>query len=267
MVSTPIHKSSKKPPSCPPKLYWHEWSRQIAGRAAALRATAVVRWIRTRRGLDQPPDESMLFEALHVCAYRAGERRGCRLSHSRRRQWARDWQLVRSHILEENIGLVYSMLARFNGPNLDSDELRSEGLFAILRAIDRFRPSRGCKFSTYCCNVVARAMARVCRRAMNQRRLLTNVDTQLFNPPPPPFDRHTDVAIDRLMRALKENRAELTGLESSILASRFAENPKETLSFREIGEQVGLSKERVRQIQNAALDKLRRVLEEDLVLQ
>ena len=50
------------------------------------------------------------------------------------------------------------------------------------------------------------------------------------------------------------------------LAQRFPEDPGSRLTFLEIGQMVGLSKERVRQIQNIALQKLRRVLGEDPVL-
>ena len=52
----------------------------------------------------------------------------------------------------------------------------------------------------------------------------------------------------------------------SIIAKRFLRSAGESLTFQEIGNDVGLSKERVRQLQNIALGKLRATLEADPVL-
>ena len=70
-----------------------------------------------------------------------------------------------------------------------------------------------------------------------------------------------------MTRVLDENLGELTDLETSILSKRFTSERQERLTFQEIGRSVGLSKERVRQIQNVALGKLRDVLQTDPVLQ
>ena len=73
--------------------------------------------------------------------------------------------------------------------------------------------------------------------------------------------------MERLHRVLDRNLGELTDLESRILSKRFPADRAPRLTFQQIGDTVGLSKERVRQIQNIALSKLREVLAEDPVLQ
>ena len=70
-----------------------------------------------------------------------------------------------------------------------------------------------------------------------------------------------------MQHALDANLGELTDMESRILAKRFPASDRRRSTLQEIGDAVGLSKERVRQLQNSALNKLREVLECDPVLQ
>ena len=48
-----------------------------------------------------------------------------------------------------------------------------------------------------------------------------------------------------------------------VLPKRFGLGDDEERTFREIGDQYHLSRERIRQIQNSALDKLKRALERE----
>ncbi|MEW6335952.1 MAG: sigma-70 family RNA polymerase sigma factor [Acidobacteriota bacterium] len=57
---------------------------------------------------------------------------------------------------------------------------------------------------------------------------------------------------------LREALAQLTEKERQILAMRFGLENDQPLTLREIGEELGISRERVRQIENQALAKLRR---------
>jgi RNA polymerase sigma factor (sigma-70 family) len=57
---------------------------------------------------------------------------------------------------------------------------------------------------------------------------------------------------------LKEALAELTDKEREILTLRFGLEDDQPKTLREIGAIMGLSRERVRQIENQALAKLRR---------
>ena len=79
-------------------------------------------------------------------------------------------------------------------------------------------------------------------------------------------DAVTDLYVERLRRALKENLGKLSGIESEILTRRFVPGGGSMPPLREIGEAVGLTKERVRQIQKVAIEKLRRALATDPVL-
>ena len=73
---------------------------------------------------------------------------------------------------------------------------------------------------------------------------------------------------DEFKVIFKENLADLTDIEKSVVKLRFSigkETSEEPQTLKNIGETLGLTKERIRQIQNNALDKLRVVAEERLI--
>ena len=81
------------------------------------------------------------------------------------------------------------------------------------------------------------------------------------------IDAWSELYVDRLRRALELNSAELTDRESAVLAWRFAMTGGKRSTLAEVGRVLGVSKERVRMIQNRGLAKLRKVLEADPALQ
>ncbi len=230
-------------------------------------AKRIANWIRTGKGLDQEPDETTLFIALHTCAYRTERRApGKRISANERALWSRRWYTLRDYIVDRNVPLVYSMIGRFKTKELDRDELLSEALYGLSQATERFDPWRGFRFSTYACNAIQRAMIRSSRDANKHRRRFP-VHHEVWHEEPDRLDSQTELYVERLNRAMDRNLGELTDLESKIIARRFPSDDKRRLTLQQIGELVGLSKERVRQLQERALGKLREVLEADPILQ
>lgn len=266
MVTTASNKSLPSP-GLDPQALWYAPDRRIRTKSAADHAVNVAKWVATRGGLSCGPDESALFTALHACAYQAARpSRGRRIKAAQRAAWARRWQAIRAHLVEKNLGLVYSMISRFNARKLDEDDMLSDGMYGLTRAVDRFNPWKGYRFSTYACNVIARALMRRGRRESRYRRLFPVQHDVSFERPGQLPDSGRELYVERLHRALDGNLGDLTDLESKILARRFPSGCRSRLTFQEIGDAVGLSKERVRQIQNIALGKLREVLDEDPVL-
>jgi len=219
-------------------------------------------------GLDvHGADDVTLFKALHTCAYRAGRRMPSgRRSCAERCKWADRWKLVRDHLVERNLGLVYTMVSGFHRYGLDRDELRSEGMLVLVRAVEGFDPWRGYHFSTYACNAIIRALIHVARKATRDRQHFA-AEYQEWDRPPFSTDPGPDLHVDRLSLALDENLAELTAREAAVISWRFPRDGGSGRTLAEVGKTVGLSKERVRQIQKTALAKLREVLEGDPNLQ
>jgi RNA polymerase sigma factor (sigma-70 family) len=250
-----------------PEQLWYVPDRRLRTDAAARDAVALDEWLYGEREAGEEPSEQKLFAVLHTCAYRAvGRPRRNTIPGKERNEWARRWQRIREYIVEKNLGLVYSMISRFGSRKVDEDDLLSDAMLGLTRAVDRFNPWRGYRFSTYACNVIARAMMRRGKRERHYRQLFPVQFDVSYEKPESPPDHQTELYVERLGRALDCNLGELTELESRILSKRFPNDVDNRLTFQEIGETVGLSKERVRQIQNVALRKLRCVLDEDPVL-
>ncbi len=259
-------KRTLPPPVLDPELIWYVPDPKLRTKSAAEDAIRIADWVAVGdEGFE--PDEQRLFIGLHTCAYRAARREGRRpIPREERQEWARRWQRIREHIVEKNMGLVYSMIARFGSRNVDEDDMLSDALFALARAVDRFNPWRGYRFSTYACNVIARALMRRGKQESHYRKRFPVQHDVSFERPARSPDDQTELYVERLHRALEHNLGDLTELESRILAQRFPAQREDRLTFQEIGDAIGLSKERVRQIQNIALGKLREALSEDPAL-
>ncbi|MHC4090761.1 MAG: sigma-70 family RNA polymerase sigma factor [Planctomycetota bacterium] len=250
-----------------PDRFWFIPNPQIKRKAAGEAARLLCDWVASGVGLEQEPDETALFVALHTCAYRASRRPARRAAHAyEQSEWSARWFRIRDHIVEKNLPLVYSMIARFDTRDLDHDDLLSEAMYGLVQATERFDPWRGFRFSTYACHAILRSMMRSRKQAGNRRRLFP-VQLDLSFERPSRGEAGSDLYVERLQRALDRNLGELTELESTILARRFPPDYEPRSTLQEVGDAVGLSKERVRQLQNIALGKLREVLECDPVLQ
>jgi RNA polymerase sigma factor (sigma-70 family) len=140
--------------------------------------------------------------------------------------------------------------------------------------VDKFDAARGFKFSTYACRAILASFSRAGAKAARHR-------SQFPTPYDPAMERSDYLesrrdrieldCVDELKRILFENSADLSSVEKRVLTARFsldqpAPGPgsrRKTLD--QVGDLLGVSKERVRQIQNQAMIKLRAVLEERLL--
>lgn len=183
--------------------------------------------------------------------------------------WARQAEASRSQIVQSNIPLVLAMAKRTRLSGLDFNELISEGNFALLRSVDKFDCSRGFKFSTYACRAILKSFSRVALRTSRYRgRFPTEFDPSLEKSDY--VDRKRDdvetQCVEEIREILAENRADLNEMEQTVIRQRFAlyesiESPRPK-TLEQVGELIGVTKERVRQIQNKALRKLRAILED-----
>lgn len=250
------------------RVLWYVPDERIRTEPAARRAAELAQVTTCGHGPRTELDEHALFAALHTCAFRATRpAEGESSALVEREIWFRRWHGIREHVVERNLGLVYSMLRRLNSFGQDEDDRLSDAMLGLTRAVNQFNPWRGYRFSTYACNVIVRALMGHGRREKRYRQVFRVQHDVVFERPSGPSDSSADLYAERLSRALDENLADLTKLETKIIALRFPWKDGRRSTFQEIGNAVGLSKERVRQIQSVALSKLREVLETDPVLQ
>lgn len=184
--------------------------------------------------------------------------------------WAHRVMEARGLIVQANMPLVLAMAKRTRLSALDFNELISEGNFALLRSVDKFDCSRGFKFSTYACRAILKSFSRV---AMKASRYRGHFPTE-FDPTMEKSDfadtKRGDVeteCVDEIRDILARNRASLNDIEQTVLRERFAldamTQPAKGKTLEEVGAMIGVTKERVRQIQNKALAKIRSILDDN----
>lgn len=229
---------------------------------------------------------------------------------------------ARALLITKNRPLVYEIVKRYygQGQSLTHEDLSQEGMLGLIRAVDKFDPSRGLKFSTYATywirQKISRAIddqARLIRLPVHMGQRLSRLTrleqalTQALDRAPSPADvaaatgqSPAQLANDQRARHLShlirldapaphgadvEHRHEmipgsgpdldelaadtlrrdgvcalLAGLperERAILMLRHGFIDGRCWTLAQIGEHVGLTRERVRQIEAEALARLR----------
>ena len=223
-------------------------------------------------------EEVELFLSHNYCRYRLMRimkaHAGKRLTAIATRvllEWDQATLDTRDQIVQANLGLVPSMVERSRLTGVDFAELISEGQLALLRSVSKFDCMRGFKFSTYACRAILTSISRaVALMARHRAQFPTEYDPELQKSDYQDIkrDRVEATCIQELAGILAENRADLTTTERRVLSERFGmrgsrrKSPADPKTLRQVAEVFGVTKERVRQIQNKALAKLRIVLDE-----
>jgi RNA polymerase primary sigma factor len=178
---------------------------------------------------------------------------------------------LREQIANTNLALVLAMAKRTRMSEVDFADLISEGNMALLRAVDKFDAGRGFKFSTYACRAILKAFSRQGMKLSKYRqRFPTDFDPKLEKSDFVESRREEYVqdAASEVKRIVEANRAELSSIEQTVIEYRFGiEQPIDgkPMTLEQIGQIIGVTKERVRQIQNKALAKIRDELEANYI--
>jgi RNA polymerase primary sigma factor len=209
-------------------------------------------------------------EVVFILAAQAGKRLSAVVTR-KLLAWGHRVLDTRTTIVRFNLPLVLAMAKRNRLSNIDYNELISEGNMALLRSVEKFDPSRGFKFSTYSCRAILKSFSRVAMRASRYRgRFPTEYDPAMESSDYLETKRKLVEldCVDELKEILLGNLAELSEIERTVIRERFAigrpaadglDRPK---TLEQVGYIIGVTKERVRQIQNKALKKIRVALEE-----
>ncbi len=222
--------------------------------------------------------ETRMFLKLNYARYRIYrviKRVGCNLptadAVSELLRWRKEELLIRSQITQANIPLVIAMAKRMKRNGIEFPDLVGEGSLALLRSADKFDCSRGFKFSTYACRSILKSFAKVSLRATRYRSKFPvefDPDLQKSDHLCQKRENTRIHCLDRLRELLDGHKglSNLNDIEKNVLRARFGisetQEPTKAMTLEEVGRAFQISKERVRQIQNRALRKLRVVLEE-----
>ena len=211
-------------------------------------------------------EEQFYFRRMNWLKFRAATTRG-RLDRKRAtlRQivqvegWLTEAETVKSILITSNLRLVVSIAKKFVDPSWTFDELVSEGNVALMRSVEKFNFALGNRFSTYATYAIQRHFFRLSHRGRQFRKRFVNDDDSLRdraeNDPSCEYRSAEQIAV--LKELFQQFLGELEPRERRIVVARFGFDGKPPRTFRELGSQMGVCKERIRQIQGRAMDRLR----------
>jgi RNA polymerase sigma factor (sigma-70 family) len=163
---------------------------------------------------------------------------------------------VKNEILRANLRLVVSVARRHLRPGLTLGELVSDGTMTLMRAVDSFDTHRGNKFSTYATFALMKGFARSVPQMLARRAAGQPSDSGRMIELP---DRRVAAATNRFLarEELSHLLQRLDTRERDVLSGHFGLGDVTPASYEQLGRRLGISMERVRQIEQLALAKLR----------
>ncbi len=177
-------------------------------------------------------------------------------------------------LIAANLRFVVAIARQYQGKGLDMDDLVSEGNMGLMKAARKFDGERGLRFVNYAVVFVRQQIEKALKSESSERRVETamsghtrSVDAPLSNKNNLSLlsvlvDANSPLADERVYNA---NVAAAVEYALSLLDEREAQVvnayfgiDQEHLTMAEIAVDMGLKRERVRQIRNRAIRSLRK---------
>jgi RNA polymerase primary sigma factor len=176
---------------------------------------------------------------------------------------------LKNRIVRANLRLVVSIAKRRVSPGDGFFDLVSDGNMSLIRAVEKFDYARGNKFSTYASWAIMKNYARTIPDEHKRRDRFRAADMELLQAA---VDRREDEYQQRLAASDRLQQVgrfldRLDSREQTIIIRRYGlDHEHEPQTLKEVGSALGVTKERVRQIEAKALEKLREAASEEAIL-
>lgn len=173
---------------------------------------------------------------------------------------------TKNQIIRANLRLVVSIAKRHVGPMENFFELVSDGNMSLMRAVEKFDFARGNKFSTYASWAIMKNFARTIPDEHRYRDRFRTSHAEMFSTAE---DDRGDAIEQESNQVQREAQVKkilecLDERERIIIMRRFGlRRGEEPLTLKQVGAEMGVTKERIRQIEARALSKARKVAEEE----
>jgi RNA polymerase sigma factor (sigma-70 family) len=173
---------------------------------------------------------------------------------------------IKNFLIRSNLRLVVSIAKRHIKPTSNFFEMVSDGNMSLIRAIEKFDYTKGNKFSTYATWAIMKNFARsIPAEHSLLERFRTGKDEV--------FQHSTETRGDQFREELVNQRQrqmimgildQLDDREKDIIMFRYGlSQGAEPQTLEQVGTRLGVTKERIRQLEARALRKLRKIAQDD----
>lgn len=170
-------------------------------------------------------------------------------------------ELTRNRLIECNLRLAFSIAKKFftkQPYQKFREEIISECYLLITKSIDKFDYTKGNKFITYATGNLIKAIYKIYHKKTKDRLKQIKEDNKflfIVNE-----DNYTRLNQDEAKNILFETIRRLDPRSKKVIFARYGiDEPRK--EFRTLSEELGISKERVRQIEVAAINKIKKIIE------
>jgi RNA polymerase sigma factor (sigma-70 family) len=216
--------------------------------------------------------EQHLFRKMNFLKYKAGKLRE-QLDPARARiqdlkqieDLQRQANDVKDLLIKANLRLVVSVAKKHLYKSDNIWELISDGNLSLMRAVEKFDFGRGNKFSTYATWAIMKNFARSIPEERTRRERYVTGHEDLFEVAPDNrSDEHEAEAsaemaahqVNRLLQYLQPRERDIIRMRAGL------DDHAKNMTLEEIGHELGITKERVRQLNVRAMKKLREIAQE-----
>ncbi len=169
---------------------------------------------------------------------------------------------VKNFLIRSNLRLVVSIAKKHVKPNSNFFEMVSDGNMSLIRAIEKFNYTLGNKFSTYATWAIMKNFARsIPAEHIQLDRFRTGHDEIFSGSRDDRANQFQQEMVNQTQHTLIMSILDrLDEREKNIILHRFGlEEGTEPETLEQVGTRLGVTKERIRQLESRALRKLRKI--------